>query len=99
MPEGSRYCLRDCDLQVELCLLKQESPVLLRPLSADRPGEGPEALIPFAQHCWMSNSITLASKGQALSFWMELCLSTSSSGLPSFTTEMFLNSHSKKNLF
>ena len=47
MPEGSCYSLMDCDLQGELCLLKQESPVLLRPLSVDRPGEGLEALIPF----------------------------------------------------
>lgn len=48
VPEGSRDSLMDCDLQGELGLLKQESPVLLRPLSVDRPGEGQEALIPFA---------------------------------------------------
>lgn len=48
-PEGSRYSLMDCNLQGELGLLKHESPVLLRPLSVDRPGEGLEALtISFA---------------------------------------------------
>lgn len=66
MPEGSRYSLMDCDLQDELCLLKQESPVLLRPLPVDRPGEGPEALTsPFAERCCLSRSAPLASVGQA----------------------------------
>lgn len=96
VPGGSPYSLMDCDLQGGLRLLKPESPVFLRPLSASRPGEGPEALPTPLLTTLHATFYHLGIGGTGRRFGVELYLGMSSSGLPTFTTEMSSNFHTRK---